>query len=227
MIYIYTRVSTQGQAEKGDSIKGQIAKCQAWATIEDVEGEITVIEELAVSGGVPLRERPQGKILFNQIKAGDIVICYRLDRLFRNALDALQTTEEFAGLGVGLVLLNISHKNIIEDSVGKLILSILSAVAEMEKETIRGRMMDGKESKRARGFWCGGRPPFGKRIAKTPEGSRLVDCPMQKPVLTDIINMHRKGYSYRKIEQQLKDEGHNLTFASVGRIVRENMEMEA
>lgn len=220
MIYIYTRVSTQGQADKGDSIANQIKKCQAWATMEDLEDETEIIEEKAVSGGMPFKDRPQGKLVFEKLKHGDILICYKLDRLFRNSLDALQTTEELTKIGVGLVLLNIAHKDITRDAVGKLILSILSAVAEMEKETIRGRMMDGKEAKRAKGFWCGGRPPFGYKIQKTEAGSTLIENPETMPALALIMKSYKNGLSLRDIESDLEHAGHTLSFASIGRIIR-------
>jgi len=224
MIYIYTRVSTQGQAEKGDSIAGQIKKCKAWAIMEDVEDEVCILEEKAVSGGIPLFERPKGKELFSRLKDGDFVICYRLDRIFRNSLDALQVTETFTKMGVGLVLLNIAHKDITRDAVGKLILAILAAVAEMEKETIRARMMDGKESKRAKGFWCGGRPPFGYKIEKTENGSILVKDPEKTPALLFILGCHKEGMPLRKIEEELKSAGYKISFATIGRVIRKDYE---
>jgi len=225
MIYIYTRVSTQGQAEKGDSIAGQIKKCQAWAVMEDIEDEICILEEKAVSGGIPLPERPKGKELFEKLKDGDFVICYRLDRLFRNSLDALQVTEEFTKMGVGLVLLNIAHKDITRDAVGKLILAILAAVAEMEKETIRARMMDGKESKREKGFWCGGRPPFGYEIKRSEAGSILVEVPEDMQIIKNILFEHQSGDSYRDISKNLQSEyGIQMSFATIGRIIRKDYE---
>lgn len=218
MIYIYTRVSTQGQAEKGDSIEGQIKKCQAWAVMEDLEDETEVIEEKAVSGGVPLKERPQGKKVFEKLKDGDFLICYKLDRLFRNSLDALQTTEALVDMGVGLVLLDIAHKDITRDAVGKLILSILSAVAEMEKERIKDRMMDGKEIKRAKGFWMGGHTPFGYDREKTEKGTKLVECPKNMPIRKEIIGMYENGLSPRKIAKGFKQ----ISASTIGRIINQH-----
>lgn len=212
MIYIYTRVSTQGQADKGDSIANQIKKCQAWAVMEDLEDETDVIEEKAVSGGMPFKDRPQGKIVFEKLNANDILICYKLDRLFRNSLDALQTTEELTKMGVGLVLLNIHHKDITRDAVGKLVLSILSAVAEMEKDTIKVRMMDGKAARKSKGGYVGGVVPFGYRSIKDPnveKGKILVEHEREQEIIDGLRIWIETGKTYQSFSDLMANDGMN------------------
>ena len=60
-----------------------------------------------MSGSKPLGERAQGKRLLKALRPDDVVIASKLDRIFRSALDALQTVEDFKGRGVSLHLLDL------------------------------------------------------------------------------------------------------------------------
>ena len=100
-----------------------------------------VVDE-GVSGSVPLEKRPKGSSLLEEIKPGDIVIAAKLDRMFRSASDALTTLEKLKSQGITLYLIDIGGNCI--NGIGKLVFTILSAIAEMERERLRERIGDAK-----------------------------------------------------------------------------------
>jgi DNA invertase Pin-like site-specific DNA recombinase len=99
--------------------------------------------------------------LKEQLRAGDIVVVWKLDRLGRSLKDLVQTVKDFEDMGVGLRSLTESIDT--TSNTGKLIFHIFASLAEFERELIRERTFAGLSSARARGR-IGGRP---KKI--TPE----------------------------------------------------------
>ena len=93
------------------------------------------IEE-GISCSVPVQERPVGGPLFAKLKAGDVVIAPKLDRLFRSALDALQVVEDMRKRGVKLHLLDLGG-DIAGNGLSKLFLTIAAAFAEAERDRIQ------------------------------------------------------------------------------------------
>ena len=109
------------------------------------------------------RERPELKRLLEQIREGDIVIIWKLDRLGRSLTDLVQLVNEIQGKGAGLLSL---HDNIDTTTPqGKLTFHIFAAIAEFERDIIRERTKAGLEAARARGR-KGGRP---KGLSKEAE----------------------------------------------------------
>jgi putative DNA-invertase from lambdoid prophage Rac len=82
---------------------------------------------------VPLADRPKGKRLIEAIGPGDIIVTPKLDRMFRNASDALVTLEERKRQGVGLHMLDLGG-DVTGNGISKLVFTILSAVAENERD---------------------------------------------------------------------------------------------
>lgn len=87
-VFGYMRVSTTRQAEEGLSIEVQQQQIEAYATINNLTVNVW-LRELGVSGSVELSERSEGARLLLEAKAGNVVICSKLDRMFRSASNAL------------------------------------------------------------------------------------------------------------------------------------------
>lgn len=101
------------------------------------------------------RERPELQKLLTQIRAGDVVVIWKLDRLGRSLADLVHLVNEIQSKGAGLQSL---HDNIDTTTPqGKLTFHIFAAIAEFEREIIRERTKAGLASARARGR-KGGRP---------------------------------------------------------------------
>src|SRR5437588_11097607 len=87
-VYGYTRVSTDRQADEGESLGAQQRVVEEYAMMQGLTVDELFVER-GVSGSKPLGERPEGCRLLSTLTTGDIVITPKLDRMFRSALDAL------------------------------------------------------------------------------------------------------------------------------------------
>ena len=103
-----------------------------------------------------LDRRPQLDRLLDQLRPGDTIVVWRLDRLGRSLKHLIQLIEDLADKGVGFRSLTEGMDT--TTAGGKLIFSIFGALAEFERSLIRERTMAGLASARARGR-VGGRPP--------------------------------------------------------------------
>ena len=99
-----------------------------------------------VSGGVLAADRPGFAKLLEQVRAGDVVCVYAVDRLGRDALDVQATVRRLIGAGVVVEINGIGR---LDGEAGKLILAVLAQIAEMERAKIRERTAAGREAARA------------------------------------------------------------------------------
>jgi DNA invertase Pin-like site-specific DNA recombinase len=158
-IFGYVRVSTAEQANNGDSIETQRQQITGYAMIKGWQITEFFVDR-GVSGSVPLAERPEGQRLLASVTAGDVIITARLDRAFRSASDALGTLEGFKEQGVGLHMIDLGG-DVCGNGISKLVFTILSAVAENERDRIRERIRDVKRHLATQGMYGGGKRPFG------------------------------------------------------------------
>ena len=109
----------------------------------------------------------EGRIAFNQmmddIKSGkeevSYVLVFKLSRFGRNAADVLATLQVMQDFGVNLICVEDGIDS--SKDAGKLMISVLSAVAEIERENIRVQTMEGRMQKAREGKWNGGFAPYG------------------------------------------------------------------
>ena len=159
-VYLYTRVSTAMQID-GYSLDAQKTKMKAFCDYNEYEiaGEY---EDAGKSG-----KSIEGRIAFNQmmddIKSGkdavSYVLVFKLSRFGRNAADVLATLQVMQDFGVNLICVEDGIDS--SKDAGKLMISVLSAVAEIERENIRVQTMEGRMQKAREGKWNGGFAPYG------------------------------------------------------------------
>lgn len=161
--YIYTRVSTSMQVD-GYSLDAQRDKLRKYAEYEDM----TIVGEYSDEGfsGKNIQGRLEFQRMLNDIQEGkdgvSFVLVFKLSRFGRNAADVLNSLQLMQDFGVNLIC--------VEDGIdsskdsGKLMISVLSAVAEIERENIRTQTMAGREQKAREGKWNGGFAPYGYRL---------------------------------------------------------------
>ncbi len=101
------------------------------------------------------KDRPELNKLIERMTEGDTVVIESLSRLGRSTKDLIELTELFKSKGVRLVSLKESIDT--ESSTGKLLFTLMSALAQFERDTIADRTREGLRSARARGR-TGGRP---------------------------------------------------------------------
>jgi len=193
----YCRVSTSEQASNGDSLATQKQQITGYAMMQGWEIGAFFIEA-GISGSVPLADRPEGKRLIEAIGPGDIIVTPKLDRMFRNASDALVTLEELKRQGVGLHMLDLGG-DVTGNGISKLVFTILSAVAENERDRIRERIRDVKRHLAASGVYGGGKRPFGFDVVGEGKAKRLVPNVEEQAVVARMRTLRDEGQSFHRI----------------------------
>ena len=214
-VYGYARVSTVTQADDGESLKVQRRKIEARAQEQGWTLDQVFVER-GVSGGKPFADRRQGKALLDVLARGDVVIASKLDRMFRSATDALTIMEDFKRQGVGLYLLDLGGE-ISGNGIGAMVFTIMSAVAQFERERLAERIAEVKADQRSRGRYLGGAVPFGYVVAK--DGKHLEPVPEEKAAIKRMRRLHRAGKSLRAIAQDMQERGHSLSHEGVKRVL--------
>jgi DNA invertase Pin-like site-specific DNA recombinase len=191
--FVYCRTSVRDRASGGPTLEEQRRQAGGYATMKGWEVAETFVED-GVGGSVPLARRPQGGRLLGAVRRGDAVIACRLDRMFRSASDALATLEVFREAGVALHLVEFGG-DVCGAWLSKLVTTILSAVADTERERIRDRMREVRRHLASQGIYVGGKRPFGYDIVE----GRLVPNALEQAALADMTARRRAGESYFSI----------------------------
>ncbi|VRR27641.1 site-specific DNA recombinase [Streptococcus pneumoniae] len=161
--YLYTRVSTSIQIE-GYSLEAQKSRMKAFAIYNDYE--IVGEYEDAGKSGKSIEGRIQFNRMMEDIKSGkdgvSFVLVFKLSRFARNAADVLSTLQIMQDYGVNLICVEDGIDS--SKDAGKLMISVLSAVAEIERENIRIQTMEGRIQKAREGKWNGGFAPYGYKL---------------------------------------------------------------
>lgn len=191
----------------GFSLNAQREKLYAYAQYQDME----VVEEFSDEGksGKNIKDRIQFQEMLSRIKDGtdnvSFVLVFKLSRFGRNAADVLNSLQIMQDNGVNLICVedNIDSS---KDS-GKLMISVLSAVAEIERENINVQTMAGRNQKAREGKWNGGFASYGYRLDNgklivNDEEAEIVKMIFDKYIHTTMgmgaIAMYLNQHGYRK-----------------------------
>jgi DNA invertase Pin-like site-specific DNA recombinase len=196
----YCRVSTAEQANNGDSLDTQRQQIAGYAMMKGWDFAEFFIDR-GVSGSIPLADRPEGRRMLAAVGKGDMIVTARLDRAFRSAADALGTLEELKDSGVGLHMLDLGG-DVCGNGISKLVFTILSAVAENERDRIRERIRDVKRHLASQGIYAGGKRPFGYDVVD----GRLVANPHEQAAVKRMKALRAKNKPYREISQAIAAE---------------------
>lgn len=159
MIAIYARKSVE--RENSISIESQIEHCKYEAKGE----KVIIYSDNGYSG--KNTNRPDYKRMEEDIKANKIhkVIVYRLDRISRSILDFANMMNLFQKYNVDFV--SATEHFDTSSPMGRAMLNICIVFAQMERETIQQRVTDAYESRSQKGFYMGGKIPYGYRKIPT------------------------------------------------------------
>lgn len=146
MIYGYARVSTVKQMKNGNSIEDQIAKLK----------EAGALEVVTDSYSGTKMDRPNFTRLLNRLEAGDKLIVTKLDRFARTAVEGGAIVKALHEKGVTIQILNMGVAD--NSPMGKLMVTMLLAFAEFERDMIVERTQSGKAIAKANGKRVDGRP---------------------------------------------------------------------
>ncbi|GHV08778.1 integrase [Clostridia bacterium] len=203
---IYIRVSTDAQAEEGYSIDAQREMLQAHCVSKSIKNF-----EFYVDGGYSgaTIDRPELKRLIEDARRGKLshVVVYKLDRLSRSQKDTLFLIEDVLNPN-GISFVSLQETIDTASPMGRLMIGILSAFAQLERENIRERTRMGMLERVKEGYWPGGgRPPFGYDY--DPERGILIPNDDAETVRR-IFSLYLSGYPLYRIAEMtgLKYERH-------------------
>jgi len=162
-VYMYTRVSTTMQID-GFSLDAQKERVRKYANAFDYE--IVGEYEDAGKSGKSIEGRAEFRKMLEDISSNQdsvsFVLVFKLSRFGRNAADILNSLQIMQDNNVNLIC--------VEDGIdsskdsGKLVITILSAVSEIERENILVQTMEGRKQKAREGKWNGGFAPYGYKL---------------------------------------------------------------
>lgn len=231
-IAIYARKSVS--TEKGESIANQIETCKNYAvTILNAEpSQLTIYQDDGFSG--KNLARPQFQKMLTAIESGGYshIICYRLDRISRSVADFAGLVKELQDINVHFI--SVKEQFDTSSPTSKAMMYISAVFAEMERETIRERVIDNMTALASTGRFLGGKAPDGYIKEKV----ELIDSTGKKKrhnILTvnkdraeqiqDIFQKYLDWQSIKKIETYYSQHsiynhtGHSYKCISLRRIL--------
>jgi putative DNA-invertase from lambdoid prophage Rac len=208
--YGYVRVSTSRQADEGESLALQQRQIEGYCMMNGLVLDHVYVEG-GVSGSVPLSDREQGAALLAILKPGDAVVTAKLDRMFRSALDALDVLAKLKARNVSLHMIDLGG-DVTGNGISKLVFTILSAVAEAERDRIRERVTSMKQDQKRRGRYLGGIKPWHCEVGA--DGA-LVPVAERVAAVGDMQVMRAAGQSLRTIAAAMTARGFALSHEGV------------
>lgn len=137
MIYGYARVSTKGQDKYGNSLQDQSSKLKA--------AGCEIIYHDSFTG--TKMDRPEFSKLLKLLQPGDTLVVTKLDRFARTAADGAKTVQELLAKNINVNILNMGKAD--DTPMGKLLITVLLAFAEFERDMIVERTQAGKAMAKA------------------------------------------------------------------------------
>jgi DNA invertase Pin-like site-specific DNA recombinase len=179
----YNRVSTQIQS--GNRFEADTEKY-----------DLTLLDK--ISGTVPFKDRPQAKILINQIELGLVkeVIVEELSRLGRHTGDCITTLEWMDEKGVNVFVRNLgfqSRPNGKKNPIWNVITSVISSLYALELDSIKERTSVGRQIYVQKGGI------LGRKIGSTLSDRDFIEKPKAKKILEYLD----KGWTLREIAKQV------------------------
>ena len=157
-VFAYARVSTVEQLTENQ--REQIARAGY-----DIAPKRFIEEQ--ISGSVPAAQRPGSQRLLERMDEGDTLVVTKLDRIGRDSIDVQQTVERFQSEGIRLVVLQLGNLDL-TSSAGALMVKMLAAVADFERDLIIERTQAGQARARAAGTH------MGRPSKTTPDQQRAI-----------------------------------------------------
>lgn len=198
-VILYCRVSTEEQASTGVSLAAQRARLLQYAELFDLEVVDTVID---AGQSAKTLNRPGLQKALTALVAGEaqgLVVC-KLDRLTRSVRDLADLLEQY--FGTRFALHSVAEKVDTSSAAGRMILNIMTTVAQFEREAISERTSFALQHKMAMGEHVGA-PPLGYVVVD----GRLEEVPEELATVDRIRELRAQGLVLRDIAAQLEAEG--------------------
>jgi DNA invertase Pin-like site-specific DNA recombinase len=208
----YIRVSTDQQADRGVSLDAQRERVRAMATVQGAE-----LLDVIVDGGESAKtmNRPGLQRVLSLVNGGQVqsVIVAKLDRLTRSVKDLCTVLELFEKRRVALI--SVAESLDTGSAAGRLVITIMAAVSQWEREAIAERTREALRHKRSKGQRVGN-IAYGYRLAG--DGKHLEPHPEEQATLSTIRSLRHGGHSLRGIAAALNHQGHRTRCGSKWRL---------
>lgn len=195
----YCRVSSEGQ-EDNTSLENQRRRIEAYCEAFDHELVEVFVE---VGSGKDTESRPEFQKAMEKVSTdADGIVALKLDRIARSCKDVLILVEDvLQPNNKALVLLDLNVDT--STPTGKMILTMMGAVAELERATINERCQGGRKAKAKSGGYAYGAPRFGVEAK-----DKALQPVQSEQEIIGIIRRHRRsGKSFQKIADYLNAQG--------------------
>ncbi len=194
----YVRVSTGKQVEEGISLDAQIAKIQAWASLNDYE-LVKIYSDEGITG-TSLNKRDGMLQALGRVKKGMAFICYSLSRISRDTIDTIQISRTIERAGADLV--SLSEKIDTTGASGKMIFNMLAVLNQFERDQTAERTKLAMQFKKAKN----------QAYSPTPYGYDRVDDALiinveEALIVTRIRDMANQDLGPSAIARILNEEG--------------------
>lgn len=146
MLYGYARVSTKGQQRDGNSLSAQAEQLKAAGCSEIVQEAYT---------GTTC-DRPKFDLLLSKLQEGDTLVVTKLDRIARTTIEGCKLVQGLIARGITVRVLNMGTLD--NTPVGKMMVTVMFAMAEFERDMIVQRTQEGLAVARQRPDFKCGRP---------------------------------------------------------------------
>ena len=200
---LYVRVSTVRQAEEGYSLEAQRSKLEKHS---EAQGWTVDPEHVYVDAGISGKsvDRPAYQAMLHAVATGAVcrVVAVKMDRFSRSVRDFLQLLDFCEEHDCAVVSLGESIDT--STPIGRMMVVVISAIAEMEKETIKERLMSGRAQKAQEGGHAGGAIEFGYTYAAGDEW-KIDDT--QADTVRRIFELFLAGNGLRRIADIVNQEG--------------------
>lgn len=190
MLYGYARVSTDKQE---NSAEAQALRLKAYAEQAGIECGGVFVDEDQSAYKIPLNRRKQGRILWDKLKEGDIVVCTTFDRVFRSVLDAAITMARCRQDRISLRFLDNSLD--VMSIQGELCYNNMAAVSQYSSQIAGQRQREIQSFLRAAGRPYGKLRPYGW-VAKD---KAFVSYQPERDIGDLVVAMRREGKSFPAI----------------------------
>lgn len=205
----YVRYSDHKQ-DDGFSVEYQMAEIDEFMYKNGMEQPKYHIDQ-AISG-TKVAGREAFFELVNDVKEGlvDVIVVYKLNRIFRNAYESQKYRKLFKKHGVKLM--SVTQQIDEETSAGRLMTNVLSDIDQYQSETISDHVKSSMREMARQGYFTGGTVPFGYTLeiienGKKPRKKYKPD-EVESAVVEQLFKLYADGYSLRYLQTYLTENGH-------------------
>jgi site-specific DNA recombinase len=195
----YVRVSSEDQVKEGVSLENQKSKIKAYCNLKDLD-LIAIMEDPGVSARNLNRPGVKQVLELAERKRAGAVVVYKLDRMFRSTVDALETTRRFEELGVAFH--SIEETIDTKSAMGRFFFTLIAALAEMERGLIGERTKAALQHKKRNGDVWGPIPYGYKRNI-----DKILPDETEQTLIQEIDQLRQSGTSYSEIARCLNGRG--------------------